>query len=229
MDTCTYARMRVHIQPQVVPVNDAPSFQILRTSLEFLESEPGSIVRQVEVAQNISRGPPLISGVTDEDDQQLSFLVTTISADTTLFHQGKIPEMAPNGTITLWLSPYMNGSAVINISLQDSGGTLRGGQNMSFFWKLVTVKVLPVNQRPTFFVSNTVLHVLETPQARNTQLAVVPSCRKDPLTASNLLSIARKTTLSIGADYLSDDEHSVTMTTGSAFIRRFIPWNKFLE
>jgi hypothetical protein len=82
-------------------VNDAPSFQILRTSLEFLESEPGSIVRQVEVAQNISRGPPLISGVTDEDDQQLSFLVTTISADTTLFHQGKIPEMAPNGTITL--------------------------------------------------------------------------------------------------------------------------------
>jgi hypothetical protein len=100
---------------------------------------------------------------------------------------------------------------------------------MSFFWKLVTVKVLPVNQRPTFFVSNTVLHVLETPQARNTQLAVVPSWRKDPLTASNLLSIARKTTLSIGADYLSDDEHSVTMTTGSAFIRRFIPWNKFLE
>ncbi len=100
---------------------------------------------------------------------------------------------------------------------------------MSFSWKLVTVKVLPVNQRPTFFVSSTVLHVLETPQARNTQLDVVPSWRKDPLTSSNLLSIARKTTLSIGADYLSDDEHSVTMTTGSAFIRRFIPWNKFLE
>ena len=83
-------------------MNDVPSFQIRRTSLEFLDSEPGSLSACPTCRKRIS-GPPLISDVTDEDDQQVSFLLTFTkpSADTNLFHRVKIPKMTPDDTITL--------------------------------------------------------------------------------------------------------------------------------
>jgi len=192
---------------QVLPVNDAPSFEILRPFVETLELGPGEFSVIDKVVTNISRGPPLGLGVSNEDYQEVTFVVSeafpsfsttgVITSTWDVLIGQKAPEIAPNGTLTLWLSPYLNGTTIFNVSLKDAGGTEFGGKHSSRDWKLLTIKVLPVNQAPTFELRLSVIHIVEAPRTRETQLALAPKCRPlsqndaNPLPAADLYNISR--------------------------------------
>eukprot|EP00961_Rhodomonas_salina_P042287 568516-Rhodomonas_salina.1 len=57
--------------------------------------------------------------------------------------------MDAQGTLSFLLAPYEYGAATFVVSLEDDGGTERGGLNTSVL-QLLTVTVLPVNDAPTF-------------------------------------------------------------------------------
>jgi hypothetical protein len=216
---------------EVLPVNDAPSFEIPRQFLETLELGPGESSVMDKVVTNISRGPPLGLGVSNEDYQEVTFVVSeafpflsttgVITSTWDVLIGQKAPEIAPNGTLILWLSPYMNGTTIFNISLKDAGGTELGGKDSSRDWKLLTIKVLPVNQAPTFELRLSVIHIVEAPRTRETQLALAPKCRPlsqndaDPLPAANLYNISRAdvaTHIKAGPPSPEEDTQSVHFT-----------------
>ena len=175
----------------VLPVNDAPSFDIPHPFLETLELGPGEFSVIDNAVTNISKGPPLGSGISNEDYQDVTFVVSeafsvmlTAGVATSTWDVlvgSKEPQLVPNGTLVLWLSPYLNGTTVLNISLKDAGGTELGGEDSSRDWKLLTIKVLSVNQAPTFELQLTVIHAIEAPRTREAQLALAPRCRPPSL------------------------------------------------
>ena len=166
---------------RVRAVNDAPSFEA-PLSIEVFEATPG-VTTLRDLATNISRGPPLASGVENEDLQNLTFIVTAAlpqkpQMEQDLFVAGGFPpQIDSNGLLSLKLKPYMNGSIVLNISLQDSGGVAETGEDTSG-WRLVKLTVLPVNQPPSFTLPLTV-NVSEAPSSLTKQTYLSQTCRKN--------------------------------------------------
>jgi len=182
---------------QVLPVNDAPSFQLLQPFVQTLETEPG-FVTMILVANNISRGPPLITGIKNEDTQDVTFVVSeavdSFASQALLLD---VPHISTNGTLMLHLKGFCNGTIMLNITLKDTGGMRHGGHDVSHPWQLLTVHVLPVNQPPSFSLPVSVIYINEAPSKAQGH-ANAQTCRPNVLTA-DLDYIPNRTNISIHA------------------------------
>lgn len=125
----------------VLPVNNRPEFA-LPTPVEVLEGS--GAVSLPGVATGISRGSP--NG--NENAQNVTFVLTFQNGSQALFAAPDV-SMDAQGTLSFLLAPYEYGAATFVVSLEDDGGTERGGLNTSVL-QLLTVTVLPVNDAPTF-------------------------------------------------------------------------------
>jgi hypothetical protein len=88
-------------------------------------------------ATNMSTGPA------NESSQKLSFVVTT--DNNALF--AVRPAISPTGTLTYRPAPNKNGTAIVTVTLRDSGGTQRGGVATSTP-QTFTITVNPTNDAP---------------------------------------------------------------------------------
>ena len=151
----------------VLDVNDQPSFDMLGLVSVWedqVDIEVGS------VCFNIDRGSP--NG--NEDYQEVSFFLELIDGDASLFSDfdsfnassdsdsftdsGVGPvELSSNGTLTFTLAPSANGNATFSVTMVDSGGTARGGENTAAV-KNLTINVASVNDRPAFVVGDVTVY-----------------------------------------------------------------------
>lgn len=124
----------VTVSLTIAAVNDAPSFTAGASQTVNEDAAAQSIAGW---ATNLSAGPA------NESAQTLSFVVT--NSNTALFSQQ--PAVSAAGTLTYQLAPNRNGSAVVTVSLRDSGGTANGGTDTSAP-QTFTITVNPVDDPP---------------------------------------------------------------------------------
>jgi hypothetical protein len=120
----------------VNPVNDAPNFT-KGTDLTILEDAAAQTIPNW--ATDISVGPA------NESGQSRQFLVENNNNALFLIQ----PTIAPDGTLTYTTAPNANGSAVVAVRLEDSGGTDHGGEDTSIVQSF-TINITPVNDVPSF-------------------------------------------------------------------------------
>jgi Bacterial Ig domain/Subtilase family len=117
----------------VTPVNNVPSFT-KGADQTVLEDAGAQTVPNWAMA--ISAGPP------DESGQTLAFQVVT-NSNPGLF--AVAPAVSSSGTLIFTAAANANGSATIQVQLQDSGGGTDTSPTQSF-----TINVMSVNDVPTF-------------------------------------------------------------------------------
>ncbi|EIC29886.1 hypothetical protein Metal_2132 [Methylomicrobium album BG8] len=118
-------------------VNDAPSFT------------PGAdpAVNEGAGAQTVAGWASAISpGPLDEAAQTLTFQITA-NDNAELFSAG--PALDTSGNLTFTPAPDANGTANIQVTLMDNGGTANGGSDTSVPQSF-TITVNPVNDAPSF-------------------------------------------------------------------------------
>ena len=129
----------------VLAVNDAPAFSV-PSSVLILENS-GRV--SVKAVSSIS------PGAFNEDGQQLSFMVTHLSGNASIF-VAPPPVLDRHGNLSLETQPDANGETCWIITLIDDGGNLNGGVNNQSI-SVFVIDVLAVNDAPTFSVSSTVV------------------------------------------------------------------------
>src|SRR4029079_11785461 len=122
----------------ILPVNDAPRFSKGVDPQVAEDAGPPSIVQW---ATRISVGPA------DEAWQTVSFAVSTTNP--ALFTAAGAPAVDPSGTLTFTPAPNANGSAIVTVTLRDSGGTADGGVDVTAPVSF-TITVGAVNDAPSF-------------------------------------------------------------------------------
>lgn len=120
----------------ILPVNDKPFFTVGAELTVYEDS--GSHVKP-EWAYDIS------AGANNESGQALTFHTST--DNTALFQQ--LPQLTPDGDLSFKLAPNKWGTATVTITLNDTGGTVNGGQDVSNAGR-ITIKVISVNDAPFF-------------------------------------------------------------------------------
>ncbi|MDB6058797.1 MAG: Alkaline phosphatase, partial [Verrucomicrobiales bacterium] len=83
------------------------------------------------------------AGAPTESAQKIDYIVTNI--DTTLF--ATVPKIATNGTLTFKLAPLARGTNDVTVYAHDSGGTARGGTNLSV-GRILRIVALRVDHAP---------------------------------------------------------------------------------
>ncbi|MDB6028210.1 MAG: tandem-95 repeat protein, partial [Verrucomicrobiales bacterium] len=127
----------------ITAVNDAPDFEGTNV-----------LVRTTTAAQTVLNwATSMNTGPVNESAQALSFQV---SNDNNAMFSVQ-PTVSTNGTLTF--TPTMDGTANLNVYLQDDGGTANGGTDTTVL-KTFTITVAPINIAPSFSM-NTNLTVLE--------------------------------------------------------------------
>jgi hypothetical protein len=121
----------------VNPVNDAPSFNAQNPPAVAEDNGPQSAT----VATAISAGPA------DEAAQALTFAITG-NSNAALF--SGTPTISSAGVLSYTPAADANGSAVLSLRLQDSGGIAHGGVDTSAT-QTITVAINSVNDAPSFF------------------------------------------------------------------------------
>ncbi len=120
----------------VTGVNDAPAFTKGTDETVFEDTDLHTVANW---ATGISAGP-------GEGSQTLTFNVTN-NDNPSLFSVA--PAIAADGTLTYTLAPNANGTAMVTITLSDSGGTLNGGSDTSGS-QTFAINVIGVNDAPAF-------------------------------------------------------------------------------
>lgn len=128
----------------VLPVNDAPSFN-LDPSGKITSLEDQGLVTRANWATDIYAGAP------DETGQALTFYASIPPAGHAFFTT--LPSIDANGTLTYELKPDFYGGGTVSVYLKDDGGTANGGVDTSAI-KTFTIEVLPVNDVPYFTVGS---------------------------------------------------------------------------
>src|SRR6266536_2759892 len=124
----------------MVPVNDAPSFTLLGN---VTINEDAGAQTVAGFARNISAGPP------NESGQHLTFsVVAHITSDTLTFTSGQAIDPT-TGDLTFTTSADSNGTATLDVTLKDDGGTDRGGIDTSPT-RSFSLTVRAVNDAPLF-------------------------------------------------------------------------------
>ncbi|HEX8295097.1 MAG TPA: M36 family metallopeptidase, partial [Chthoniobacteraceae bacterium] len=124
----------------VVPVNDAPSFQ----------AGPNQAVRQNAGLQTIAGwATSILAGPADESGQALEFIVTADHPE--LFTV--LPTVSPEGTLTFSPAPDANGTASVTVTLKDGGGVANGGVDSSAA-ETFLISSTPVNDPPSFVLGS---------------------------------------------------------------------------
>ena len=119
---------------EVLSVNDQPEF---RMENEYICREDDPQQYQINWAYDIMAGPD------NEESQALSFIVITQQPE--MFSQA--PTINPLGTLIFQTASNVNGEVIVTVQLQDDGGTLNGGNNLSND-KHFTINITPVNDPP---------------------------------------------------------------------------------
>lgn len=152
-------------------MNDPPKFELARAPpvfrvVEFQETVASSSRVWVDVATNISSGPPFDASVTNEAYQNITFRVTPLNStwSQALFRDD--PIIHPNGTLELVLRPYRNGRLKFSVVLTDSGGEeasceLAACSSASSLPQTLILDVLPINNEPRFDLAQTVFEAFE--------------------------------------------------------------------
>ena len=93
--------------------------------------------------------------------------VTAASSNPALIPNPAVTYTSPSqtGTITYTSAPNATGTAVITVTVTDSGGTANGGMNS--FSQTFTITVMPVNQPPTLNVIPNPTAIPENSSAQN--------------------------------------------------------------
>ncbi|UXI69274.1 tandem-95 repeat protein [Tahibacter amnicola] len=125
----------------VTPVNDAPSFTVQASTSAFENAGPQTVPG---FATSIVPGP------TDETTQTVTF-AATVGATTGTLAFSAAPAIAPNGTLTYTAQNGTIGTATVNVTLQDNGGTANGGVDTSAAQSF-TITISNVNDAPSFVV-----------------------------------------------------------------------------
>ena len=112
---------------EVLPVNDAPSFVPLKSTIDV---DAGDGVFIPGWAQNISPGPA------NESDQSVVFAIEILSG-MALFSD--LPTVLPNGDLSFFIESDVSGTAELSIELRDDGGTDNGGVFVSDAVPLIIV------------------------------------------------------------------------------------------
>ena len=120
----------------VLPVDDAPSFAA------------GSDVSVSEGAGPQSRAwaTAISPGPANEAGQHVTLATTTDNPS--LFAIGGQPSITPDGMLSFAAAPFTSGTARVDVTATDDGGTANGGLDASPT-ATFTITVAPVNQPPT--------------------------------------------------------------------------------
>ncbi|EKX45431.1 hypothetical protein GUITHDRAFT_108698 [Guillardia theta CCMP2712] len=128
--------------------NVAPTFSINST---FVRLEDAGLVTIGGAAYDIS------AGSLDEVQQKLTFIVSSSSPAAFT----RLPSIDPtNGSLTFQTALNVNGNFNCTVLLVDDGGTRFGGVNVSQQHSFV-IKVVPVNDAPSFLLKQPVITLLE--------------------------------------------------------------------
>jgi hypothetical protein len=119
----------------VVSVNDAPGF-VKGADQTVLEDAGAQTVPTWATAIN--------AGPVNEPAETISF---TVSSDHPELFSAQ-PAISPTGTLTYTLAADANGTAIVSVVAQDTGGTANGGLDTSVA-QTFTITVTPVNDAPT--------------------------------------------------------------------------------
>ncbi|KAJ1493707.1 hypothetical protein T484DRAFT_1767745, partial [Baffinella frigidus] len=132
----------------ILPVNDAPTFDLLELDAMVLEDAgPSSFA---EFAMNVSRGAP---NVLNEEHQTISFLFTAIPGSLLALAAGPGMNIAGQmGELRFTPANDSFGVTTFRMTLVDDGGVARGGHDTSVA-VAITISVLPVNDAPVFSLS----------------------------------------------------------------------------
>ena len=122
----------------VDPVNDAPAFTGGASQTVLEDAGPQTVPGW---ASGMTAGPP------DEAGQALTFVIAS-NSNPGLFSSGPVVD-ASTGTLSYTPAPDAFGVATIQLQLQDDGGTLNGGVDVSAPHAF-SITVTGVNDAPTF-------------------------------------------------------------------------------
>ena len=128
---------------EVVPVNDAPSFDLNSDTVSVLEDSP---LYAKQFAVNVS------AGAANEAFQCLTFVVSNCSDDLALYFDIS-PHVHRNGTLVFKTAPDAAGIVACNVSLVDCWGASANGSFVSAH-RAVNFQITAVNDAPTFKFTN---------------------------------------------------------------------------
>src|SRR5262249_11422784 len=117
----------------VVPVNDAPTFNLGGNLTVNEDAGPQTI--------------PNFATAIDPGANETQVLTFTVTPQTDIF--ATAPAISASGTLTFTTKPNVSGSSQINVVLKDNGGTANGGQDTSVT-KSFVITVTEINDAPTF-------------------------------------------------------------------------------
>ncbi|HPH96017.1 MAG TPA: Ig-like domain-containing protein [Anaerolineaceae bacterium] len=135
--------LEIHIDP----VNDVPSFTV-DGNVEVNEDSGAQILSGW--AKDINSGPA------NESTQTVSF--TLSGYDAGLFSE--LPALSPSGTLSFTAMDNAYGSTTVSVVLQDDGGTVNGGKDISGE-QIWTILIQPVNDAPSFAIGGSIVEVSE--------------------------------------------------------------------
>jgi subtilisin-like proprotein convertase family protein len=139
----------------VMAVNDAPSFSV--PSAQVAANEDAGAVLVAGFATNILPGP---ATATDEAGQTLVFQ-PSVTATTGTLAFDVAPSIDPvTGTLTFTAAANTNGTATVDVALQDSGSGVAPNVNVSVIQEFV-IAIAAVNDAPVFTIPGTPVAVDE--------------------------------------------------------------------
>ena len=220
----------INMTVNIVPVNNAPFFELSESNLQLRETTDVYLTLIKGFALGISNGPPIPHHrcldlcqypdeeharsassewtINNEDLQRISFsLDPTARAP---FFQIP-PILRENGTLELWITPYIYGDVNVSVQLEDDGGTQHGGNNKSDS-KWFQIHIVSVNNTPFFELSDALVQVLEGQSTRThaaTLIANASVSRGPPIPSS---ASANTTILSMWLSFSATDEASLKLT-----------------
>jgi len=125
-------------QLSIIPINDPPSF-VKGNNISIMED--AGFQNFTNWATNILPGPP------SESSQNVMFKVKIKSQDHISF--ARPPAISPEGHLTFEAYADSNGKAVLEVSIQDNGGTANNGVDTSTTQNF-EIEVVAVNDPPSF-------------------------------------------------------------------------------
>lgn len=120
----------------ITQVNDPPTLAAI--------SDPVPLLEDTAEEQLID-----LAGISAGADEVQNLSITAVSSNPSVVPHPAVGYVSnnANGVLTYAVPPNAHGSALITVTVQDSGGTTNGGVNQ--FVRTFTVSVTPVNDEPT--------------------------------------------------------------------------------
>jgi VCBS repeat-containing protein len=152
----TFARVSDTVTVTLLPVNDPPSF-VAGPNLTL--DEDSGLQAYSAWATDLMPGPVT---ALDERIQRMDFRVSVTNLGTLHAADFAVPPVIDplTGQLQFRVAPNVNGTAYVEVRLQDDGGTLNGGRDTSPVHTL-TIQVTPINDAPTLNTTTGALTINE--------------------------------------------------------------------